>query len=166
MLEHACNTFVLNRYRAMAARESITVLRSSLADAEPEALPQREALAIKPSCWAISTSLTSSGFLHHFCCQPGARNAAQPSIHALKSIRWWQHTVNRPIKSKANTTIIQSLGDPICELRARNPDGNRGWDPRIGAPIPGKSGVGMGVDPRSPANRGWDPHPRSPANRG
>jgi hypothetical protein len=41
-----------------------------------------------------------------------------------------------------------------------------------GPPIPGKSGIimiskGMGVDPRSPANRrGWDPHPGSPANRG
>jgi hypothetical protein len=33
-------------------------------------------------------------------------------------------------------------------------------------PDSGKSGMGMGVDPRSPANRGWDPHPRSPANRG
>jgi hypothetical protein len=33
-------------------------------------------------------------------------------------------------------------------------------------PDSGKSGVGVGVDPRwarSPANRGWGPHPRSPA---
>jgi hypothetical protein len=29
-----------------------------------------------------------------------------------------------------------------------------------------KSGMGMGVDPRSPANRGSGVHPRSPANRG
>ena len=30
----------------------------------------------------------------------------------------------------------------------------------------GKSGMGMGMIPDPPANRGWDPHPRSPANRG
>ncbi len=36
------------------------------------------------------------------------------------------------------------------------PDLNRGWG---WTPDSGKSGVGVGVDPRSPANRGWDPHP-------
>jgi hypothetical protein len=36
-----------------------------------------------------------------------------------------------------------------------------------GPPIPGKSGVGVGLDPRSPANRGWNGStPPSPANRG
>ena len=33
-------------------------------------------------------------------------------------------------------------------------------------PDSGNSGVGVGVDPRSPANRGWDPHPHPRRNRG
>jgi hypothetical protein len=36
-----------------------------------------------------------------------------------------------------------------------------GW-----TPDPRQIGGVVGVDPRSPANRGWDPHLRSPANRG
>ncbi len=45
-----------------------------------------------------------------------------------------------------------------AQPRARNPR----WEPGMRV----KSGVVMGVDPRPPANRGWDPHPGSPANRG
>jgi hypothetical protein len=35
----------------------------------------------------------------------------------------------------------------------------------LGVPA-SKSGMGMGMIPRSPANRGWDPHPHPRTNRG
>ena len=47
------------------------------------------------------------------------------------------------------------------------PDLNRGWG---WTPDSGKSGVGVGADPRSPANRGWGwgwaPDPRRIGDRG
>ncbi len=89
---------------------------------------------------------------------------------ALEPTRRLGSATRMPVWLTLNLRLPMGLAAPARGPRAARPgpghgtpDVNRGWG---WTPDSGKSGVGVGVDPRSPANRGWDPHPRSPANRG
>jgi hypothetical protein len=71
----------------MAARESITVLRSSLADAEPEALPQREALAIMLGNFDIARFVGLSAPLLLPDCQPAEWVDARSDVPFRKDVQ-------------------------------------------------------------------------------
>jgi hypothetical protein len=108
--------------------------------------------------------------------------AQAPGV-ACRGSHGWQKQIGTFPDLQANRDFfgqhVYRFRTPLTaiDLRARNPRfrGDRGWtpDPRQiggggggGPPISCKSGVGVGVDPRSPANRGWDPHPHPRRNRG
>jgi hypothetical protein len=93
------------------------------------------------------------------------RHRTLPAFGKINQLDWLYNTINLKVKHWGLSNL------PLCILNGTKlyprfwQIGGRGcqwgWTPDSG-----KSGVGAGVDPRSPTNRGWDPHPRSPAGGG
>jgi hypothetical protein len=127
--------------------------------------------------------------------------ASRPLRKETRTVRHWERDGQGPkTKTPYRKDAPTRPRNPRCPGQGTELPLNPRWEPGMGMipdsdprqvgdgggdgpPILGKSGMAVGMDPRSPANRGWrwgwtpdpsprlanrgwDRHPRSPANRG